>query len=173
MKISLIVAVGENGEIGKDNQLLWHLPLDMKHFKATTSGHPIITGRKNYDSIPAKFRPLPNRDNIVVTRNKALDYDAHPKLHITNSVEEAIEMSKMLDHNGEVFVIGGGQIYRQCLEANLIDTMYITHVYASFEADTYFKVEDFSAWKKVSDDFYPKSDKTEFAFSICKYEKLE
>lgn len=173
MKIALIVAVAENGGIGKDNQLLWHLPVDMKHFKTTTSGHPIITGRKNYESIPSKFRPLPNRDNVVITRNKALPYEKHSSLHLVHSIEESIELCKTLDHKGEIFVIGGGQIYKQCLDANLIDTMYITHVHAHFEADTFFKDVDLKVWRKVSEDFYPKSNGTEFDFSICKYEKLE
>lgn len=173
MKVSLIVAVAENGGIGKDNDLLWHLPLDMKHFKSTTSGHPVITGRKNYESIPPKFRPLPKRDNIVVTRRTDLEYDEHPNLHIVNSIDQALDTCKKLDHNGEIFVIGGGQIYRQFLDADLIDSMYITHVHAEFDADTFFPDVDTTVWKKKSEDFYPKSDGTEFAFSICKYEKIE
>ena len=173
MKVSLIVAVAENGGIGKNNDLLWHLPADMKHFKSTTSGHPIITGRKNYESIPEKFRPLPKRENIVITRNVDLQYEDHPNLHIVNSIGKAIELGKTMEHNGEIFVIGGGQIYRQSLEADLIDRMYITHVHASFEADTFFQEVDLNIWKKVSEDFYPPENGTEFAFSICKYEKIE
>ncbi len=173
MKISLIVAVAENGGIGKDNDLLWHLPIDMKHFKSTTSGHPIITGRKNYESIPERFRPLPKRDNIVVTTQTNLQYDTHPSLHIVHSIDQAIDTCKSLNHNGEIFVIGGGQIYKQVLDANLVDTMYITHVHAKFDADTFFPEVNNKRWKKISEDFYPKSNETEFAFSICKYEKIE
>lgn len=173
MKISLIVAVADNGGIGKDNQLLWHLPVDMKHFKSTTSGHPIITGRKNYDSIPSKFRPLPNRDNIVVTRNHTLPYEEHEKLHLTHSIEEAIELCKTLTHNGEIFVIGGGQIYKQCLDADIIDTMYVTHVHTQLEADTFFPEVNLEVWKRVSEDYHPQTNVGEFSFSICKYEKIE
>ena len=108
MKVSLIVAVSQNGMIGKDNDLIWHLPKDMKFFKDTTLGHHVIKGRKNFESIPHKFRPLPNRTNIVITRQS--DYKADDSI-VVISVEEALNVGKS---NGEIeaFIIGVGQNYK-------------------------------------------------------------
>ena len=108
MKVSLIVAVAENGVIGKDNDLIWHLPKDMRFFKETTMGHHVIMGRKNFESIPHKYRPLPDRTNIVITRQS--EYKAEGCI-VVNSVETALEIAK---NNGDIehFIIGGGQIYR-------------------------------------------------------------
>src|SRR5688572_1383436 len=112
MNTILIVAIAENNAIGKDNKLLWHLPADMKFFKEQTTGHTIVTGRKNYESIPEKFRPLPNRTNIVVTRDQN-----YPSLGaiVASSLEDAIGKAKK---NGteKCFIIGGGQIYKESLE---------------------------------------------------------
>src|ERR1035437_7885391 len=113
--ISIIVAVAENNVIGKDNSLIWHLPADMKYFKEKTSGHCVITGRKNYESIPAKFRPLPNRTNIVITRQanfKALGAT------VVSSIEEAIEKAKQRGDT-EIFIIGGAEIYKQIGRAHV------------------------------------------------------
>ncbi|HRJ35584.1 MAG TPA: dihydrofolate reductase, partial [Flavobacteriales bacterium] len=102
MRISLIVATAPDGAIGKDNKLLWHLPADMKYFRETTSGHCVITGRKNYESIPEKFRPLPNRTNIVLTRNKNCNF---PGAISVSSLQEAIKVCQQ--HNEtEAFIIG-------------------------------------------------------------------
>ena len=134
MKVSLIVAVSENGVIGKDNDLIWHLPKDMRFFKNTTMGHHVIMGRKNFESIPHKFRPLPNRINVVITRQTT--YKAGGCM-VVNSVDDALQIAK---HNGEeeAFIIGGGQIYKLALEANLVDKVYLTKVHHSFEGDTFF-----------------------------------
>ena len=134
MKASLIVAVSQNGVIGKDNDLIWHLPKDMKFFKDTTMGHHVIMGRKNFESIPHKYRPLPNRTNVIITRNS--DYKAEGCL-VVNSVEEALEVAKQ---NGDThpFIIGGGQIYKLALENNLVDKIYLTKVHHSFDGDTFF-----------------------------------
>ena len=135
MKVSLIVAVSENGVIGKDNDLAWHLPKDMNFFKETTENHFVIMGRRNYESIPEKYRPLPNRTNIVVTRNKMFTAE---NCIVTNSIENAIEMAKKAGDN-EPFIIGGGQIYKLALENNLVDFIYLTRVHATIDGDTFFE----------------------------------
>jgi len=145
MKVSLIVAVSENGVIGKNNDLIWHLPNDMRFFKETTMGHHVIMGRKNFESIPHKYRPLPNRTNIIVTRQT--DYKAQGCV-VVNSVEAALEIVKNNGEN-EPFIIGGGQIYKLVLEAKMIDKIYLTKVHHSFDGDTFFP-ELNSEWKEVS-----------------------
>lgn len=141
--ISLIVAVGDDNVIGKDNALIWHLPADMKFFKEKTTGHCIITGRKNYESIPEKFRPLPNRTNIVITRQK--DYHA-PGAIIVHSLEDAIEKAEKTGDD-EIFIIGGAEIFRQCLR--YADRIYLTVIHHSFEGDVFFPEINASEWKEV------------------------
>ena len=145
MKVSLIVAVAENGVIGKDNDLIWHLPKDMLFFKETTMGHHVIMGRKNFESIPHKYRPLPDRTNIVITRQS--EYKAEGCI-VVDSVEAALEIAK---NNGDIepFIIGGGQIYRIALEENLVDKIYLTKVHHSFEGDTFFPKLS-SDWKEAN-----------------------
>ena len=145
MKVSLIVAVSENGVIGKDNDLIWHLPKDTRFFKETTMGHHVIMGRKNFESIPHKYRPLPNRTNVVITRQT--DYAAEGCV-VVNSVNAALEIAKINGEN-ESFIIGGGQIYKLALEANLVDKIYLTKVHHSFEGDTFFP-ELSSDWEEVN-----------------------
>ena len=165
---SLIVAVADNQVIGKDNDLIWRLPDDMKFFKNKTSGHHIITGRKNYLSIPKKFSPLPNRVNIVLTRQK--DFEEADCI-IKHSLEDAIAFAEQ--HNEEeLFIIGGGQIYKESLEKNLIDRMYITHVHESFEGDTFFP-EINSNWKRVWEEKHSKDEKHPYNFTFALYEKNE
>ncbi|OGY25761.1 MAG: diacylglycerol kinase [Candidatus Woykebacteria bacterium RBG_16_43_9] len=142
-KISIIAAIGKNKELGKDNKLLWHIPGELPRFKKITTGHPIIMGRKTFGSIG---RPLPNRTNIVVTRDES--YKAKGVL-VAHSIEEAIEKAKENPSEGgdssEIFVIGGGQIYKQALP--LADKLYLTLVEGEYEADTFFP--DYSQFKKV------------------------
>ena len=134
MIVSLIVAASENGVIGKDNDLIWYLPKDMKFFKDTTLGHHVIMGRKNFESIPHKYSPLPNRTNVVITRQT--DY-ADERCVVVNSVEAALQIAK---ENGDIepFIIGGGQIYKLALKANLVDKIYLTKIHHSYEGDTFF-----------------------------------
>ena len=128
--INIIVGIGKNGEIGKANGLLWHLSSDLKRFKEITMGHPMIMGRKTYESIG---RPLPGRTSIVMTRNP--DFRPEGVVVVTGDIREALEVAKKLDD--EVFVIGGGGIYQQALP--LADRIYLTRVWADFpEADTFF-----------------------------------
>ena len=166
MKVSLIVAVAENGVIGKDNDLIWHLPKDMQFFKETTTGHHVIMGRKNFESIPHKYRPLPNRTNIVITRQS--DYTAEGCV-VVNSVEEALKVAKSNGEN-EAFIIGGGQIYRIALEKNLIDKIYLTKVYHSFDGDTFFPGLN-NKWGEESKTINKTDDKHAYDFDFITLEK--
>lgn len=141
MLLSLIVAVAQNGIIGRDNQLIWHLPNDLKQFKRLTTGHPIIMGRKTFDSIG---KPLPNRTSIVITRNKEWQ---HEGVVVVHSVEEAIAAAQQTQTD-EAFVIGGAEIYRKMLP--LADKLYLTEVKADFEGDAYFEAISNNEWKEVS-----------------------
>jgi dihydrofolate reductase len=142
--ISIIVAASENNVIGKDNKLIWHLPADMKFFKDKTTGHCVITGRKNYESIPEKFRPLPNRTNIIITRQQ--DYYA-PGAVIASSINEAVDYAKK-SNDEEIFIIGGAEIFNQSLQ--LVDRIYFTKIYHRFEGDVYFPELDKKQWKETS-----------------------
>jgi dihydrofolate reductase len=165
MHITHIVAAAENGAIGKDNRLLWRLPDDMKFFKDKTSGHCIVTGRRNYESIPPGFRPLPGRTNIVVTRN--ISYDA-PGAHVVTSIAAAVELAKNLGET-ELFIIGGGEIYAQT--ADIATRIYITRVHTEIEADTFYVGPDTAKWKLVWEEQHPANEKHAFPFTFCCYEK--
>ena len=166
MIISSIVAVATNRVIGKDNQLIWRLPNDMKFFKETTDGHCIITGRKNYESIPEKYRPLPNRTNIVITNQ--IGYSA-PGAIVSNSINEAIEIARK---NGEteVFIIGGSEIYKQTMD--IVDRLYITEVHNSFEGDVHFPNLDKSQWVETSRRLMKSDDKHKHDYSFCVLDKV-
>ena len=166
MIVSLIVAVSENGVIGKDNDLIWHLPKDMRYFKETTLGHHIIMGRRNFESIPHKFRPLRSRVNIIVTRNK--DYTAKDCI-IVNSIESAIDYSKS-NKEDEVFIIGGGEIYKQSMQKNLVDKIYLTRVHADFDGDTFFETPS-SNWIIKSEVKKKKDEKHLFDYTFLVYTK--
>ena len=130
MKISLVVAASDNHAIGKDNQLLWHLPKDMRFFKNTTWALPILMGRKTFESLGNKV--LPGRMNMIITRQANKEYEG---AKVVTSLEQAIELAKQNDYN-ELMVIGGGEIYQMALP--LADTIYLTRVHTSIEGDTYF-----------------------------------
>lgn len=168
MKISIIVAVAQNNAIGLNNDLIWRLPNDMKYFKDITSGHHIITGRKNYISIPQKFRPLVNRINLVLTRNNNFNEEG---CFTFNNLEKAIEFAKS-NNETELFIIGGGQIYKEALENDLVDKLYVTHVLETFEADTFFPEIDTKKWKKISELSNLKDDKHPHDYSFVVYEKM-
>ena len=158
--ISIIVAVAENDAIGKDNQLLWHLPADMKIFKEKTTGHCIITGRKNYESIPEKFRPLPNRTNIIITRQE--NYAA-PGAIVVSSLQQAIEQAKATG-DSEIFIIGGGEIYSQSL--SIVDKIYLTKVHQSFDADTFFPNLNMNEWEIITSTEFQADEKNKYAFTF-------
>jgi dihydrofolate reductase len=165
MIISLIAALSKNLVIGKNNDLPWHLPDDMKYFMQTTKGHHVIMGRKNYDSIPEKFRPLPNRANIVVTRQE--DFDA-PGCIITNSIEHGLEIARENKEN-EVFIIGGAEIYNQSL--SLATRLYLTEIQADIEGDTFFPTFDKNHWKEVSRTHHLSDERHKFPFDFVVFER--
>ncbi len=165
MKISIIVAVAENGVIGKNNDLPWHLPKDMKYFRDTTMGHCVIMGRKNYDSIPLKYRPLEGRTNIIVTRQK--NFKAENCI-VVNSIEDALEVAKKKNES-EVFVIGGAEVFKHTI--NIADKLYYTRIYNSFEGDVYFPKLDLSKWNLLSKKDVSTDEKNKFPFSFCVYER--
>lgn len=161
--ISIIAAIGKNNELGKKNQLLWNLPADMKHFKETTSGHTVIMGQKTYESIG---KALPNRRNIVLTREK--DFKAEG-VEISDSLEKTI--ASFQDSDEEVFIIGGGQIYKQSLD--YADKLYITHVdMADKDADTFFPEIIPIVWNEVSHEEHKKDDKNPYNYTFSIYEKF-
>ena len=139
--LSLIAAVARNRAIGKDNQLLWHLPEDMKHFRETTRGKPVVMGRKTWEALPEKFRPLPGRQNIVVSRDPA--YKAHGA-DLAGSLEGALALAGGAE---EVFVIGGEQLYRAALP--FADRLYLTEVELEPEADAFFPELNPAVWQEV------------------------
>jgi dihydrofolate reductase len=165
MTISLIAALSQNRVIGKNNDLPWHLPDDMKYFMQTTSGHHVIMGRKNYDSIPEKFRPLPNRTNIVVTRQK---HFAAPNCMVTNSIEEALAIARN-NQETEAFIIGGSEIYNQGFA--MADRLYLTEIHATIEGDTYFPAFDKSQWKEVSRKHHLSDERHKFPFDFVVFER--
>jgi dihydrofolate reductase len=165
MKISLIAALAENRVIGKNNDLPWSLPDDMKYFMETTKGHPCIMGRKNYDSIPSKFRPLANRTNIVVTRQR--DFTA-PGCVVVNGIEEAITLAQSHSEE-EAFIIGGAEIYKQSLR--LADRLYLTEIQAHIDGDTYFPTVTSSDWKELSRRHHSKDEKHRYSFDFVVYER--
>ena len=168
MKVSLIVAVSENGVIGKNNDLIWYLPKDMKFFKDTTLGHHVIMGRKNFDSIPHKYSPLPNRTNVVITRQA--DYIAEGCV-VVNSVEAALEIARK-DGDTEPFIIGGGQIYKLALEANLVDKIYLTKIHHTYEGDTFFP-ELHADWKETKRIDHNADKKHAHDFSFLTFGKIK
>lgn len=159
--VNLVVAVGQNNEIGYQNQLLWHLPKDLKHFKELTTGHPIIMGRKTYESIG---KPLPNRTNIVVSRQNDWFQEG---ILIVGTIKEAVKFAKKIDE--EVYIIGGGSIYEQTLE--LADKIELTLVEGTFEADTFFSKLDEKIWVKTNEVFSEKDEKNPYDIRFQTWEK--
>jgi len=170
MKISIIVAIGENNEIGKDNDLLWHLGDDLKRFKKLTSNGVVIMGQKTYESLP--FKPLPKRVNIVITDDPDVIFDG---CVMANGIDDAIIKAEFWSAGGpdfignteEVFVIGGGSIYKQFI--NRADTLYITKVHESFEADTFFP--DISDWVTHFREDHKKDENNDYDYSYLIMEK--
>lgn len=159
-RISLIAAVARNGVIGRDNDLPWRLSTDLQYFKKITSGHAIILGRKNYESIG---RPLPNRTNIIITRDK--DYTEQGCL-VAHSLEQAIALA---GNDNEIFIIGGAQIYALAMDS--ISRMYITEVKVDVEGDVIFPDYDNSQWREISRESHHADEKNEYDFDFVIYEK--
>lgn len=161
----LIVAKAQNNEIGKDNDLIWKLSRDMKFFTDTTKGTVVIMGRKNWDSIPLKYRPLSHRVNVVVSRDSSFQ---HSDCESFTRIEDAIAHFKN-QSDKDIFIIGGGQIYRYCLENDLIDEMYITEVKATLDADTFFPEFNEANWSKSLLFSHSADEKNEYDFDVYHY----
>lgn len=159
MIISFVVAIAENNAIGKNNELLWSLPKDMKHFKTITSGHTIIMGRKTFDSMG---KPLPNRRNIVITRKKNLQI---PGAEVVNSLDQALALC---NKEPEVFVIGGAEIYKEALPKT--DRIYLTRVHESFEADAFFPELNMDDWVETGREEHLPDEKNQIAFTFLTLE---
>lgn len=155
--ISLIVAAAKNNAIGKNNQLLWHLPNDLKFFKNTTWGMPVIMGRKTFEAVN---KPLPGRFNIIITRQK--DWKAEGVI-VAADLQDAIKKAAATNSK-EIFIIGGGEIYKQGIE--IADKIYLTRVHAELNGDTFFPVIDESKWQLNSSQDFAADDKHAFAYSF-------
>jgi dihydrofolate reductase len=165
MTISLIAALTQNRVIGKNNDLPWHLPDDMKYFMQTTQHHYVVMGRRNYESIPEKFRPLPNRTNMVVTRQN--NFKAQGCI-VVHSLEQAIELAKA-NHEQELFIIGGAEIYK--LGMPYANRLYLTEIQTELEGDTYFPSIDQQQWTEMSRVHRAADMKHLYAFDFVVYEK--
>ena len=159
--ISIIVAVAKNGVIGDKNSLLWRLREDMIHFRTTTSGHPVVMGRKTYDSIG---RPLPKRTNVVITRDTELQIEGCTMAH---SLTEAVEM---FDSSEEVFIIGGAQIYSQAMP--IADRLYLTIIDKEYEGDSSFPEIDYNSWRQISCEKFERGEEFEYPFSFITLERV-
>lgn len=154
--IAIVVAVAENNVIGKDNQLIWHLPADLRFFKNLTMGHPIIMGRKTYESIG---KPLPGRTTVIITRQQ--DFEA-PGCIVVNSIDEAIAKAQTIDQ--DVYIIGGAEIYKQALAKT--DTIYLTRVHHTFDGDTFFPELDGADWEVTSEEKHEPDEKNKYSYSF-------
>jgi dihydrofolate reductase len=155
MIISSIAAIAENNAIGKNNQLLWRLPADLKHFKEITTGHTVIMGRKTFESVG---KPLPNRRNIVITRSNTLNIE---NVEVVNSIEQAIALC---NQDKEVFIVGGAEIYQAAMD--ITNQIYLTVVHANFEADTYFPEIDPMIWEQTAVEKHEANEKNPFAYTF-------
>ncbi|QLE01619.1 dihydrofolate reductase [Galbibacter sp. BG1] len=157
--VTMIAAAAENNALGKDNDLVWHLPDDFKRFKKLTTGHPIIMGRKTYESFPS---PLPNRKHIIITRQK--NYKACENCVVVPSLKEALAIA---EEDEQPFVIGGGEIYKQALPYS--DKIELTRVHGNFEADAFFPEIDLHNWELVAEEYHSKDDKHNYDFTYLTY----
>ncbi|MEN0054714.1 MAG: dihydrofolate reductase [Mucilaginibacter sp.] len=159
MTVSIIVAIAKNHAIGKNNQLLWHMPNDLKHFKDVTTGHTVIMGRKTYDSVG---KPLPKRRNIIVTR-QAIHIEG---CEVVNSVDAALALCA---NEEEVFIVGGAEIYKQSLP--LTDRIYLTIIDHDFNGDTYFPELNTAEWKETEREDFEADEKNKYPYSFITLER--
>ncbi len=162
MNINIIVAASKNNIIGKDNDLIWHLSADLKRFKRLTTGHTIIMGRKTFESIG---RPLPNRTSVIITTQT--DYKAEGCI-VVHSLEEALQFAQKEE---EVFIIGGGSIYKQAMP--LADKIFFTLIHDTFEGDTFFPAIDQQQWTVVQQEDHQPDEKNKYVYSFIDYEKKQ
>jgi len=163
-KISIIAAVADNYAIGKANNLPWHLPADLKHFRQLTTGHAIVMGKRTFESLPKG--PLPNRKNIVLT--SVMSEGVNEGYFEADSLEDAVYLC---EHEEKVYIIGGATVYKQSI--NKVDTMYITWIHNDFSADTYFPEIDFNEWKEVNREDHNPDEQNLYSYSFVKYERIK
>jgi dihydrofolate reductase len=163
-ELSIIVAYDRNRLIGSGNELPWYLPADLRHFKELTTGNTVIMGRKTLDSIMNRLgKPLPNRKNVILTKQSDLEIEGCEVVH---SMEEAITMSS----DGEIFVIGGAQIYH--LAMPIADRLIVTEVNHEFEGDTYFPIVNADEWREVAREDHSSDEDNRFDYSFIEYERI-
>ena len=163
MLISLVVAASTNNAIGKDGQLLWHLPNDLRFFKNLTWGMTVVMGRKTFESVN---KPLPGRVNIVITTQPGWTAD---NVWVAKNLPGAISLAETT-HCKEIFIIGGGEIYKQSM--SIANRIYITRVHASFDADTFFPVIDEKIWKLTDNKDFAADEKHQYAYSFQVWDKI-
>lgn len=152
MEKIIIAAVSENGVIGKDGEIPWHYPEDLKHFKQKTTGHTVVMGRKTYESLPDDYKPLPDRKNIVLSRSEP---DLPEKVELATSLDQAWQIAEK--YSDKCFIIGGSGVYEQTL--GKADRMVLTRIHEKYEGDTYFPEWEEENWEEVSRD-----DREELSF---------
>jgi len=155
--ITIIAAIGSNNELGKDNDLIWHLPADLKRFKKVTTGHAIIMGRNTFESIG---KPLPNRRSIIITRNTSYQKEG---CEIVHSLEAAIEL---IEDQDDAFIIGGAQIYKEAIKKHLVDQLH-----HDFDADVFFPSIDEAIWKEISREYFSSNENNLYNYSFISYKK--
>jgi dihydrofolate reductase len=160
MIVTMVVAIGENNAIGKNNELLWYLPKDLRHFKTITSGHTVIMGRKTYESVG---KPLPKRRNIIITRNREFAVEGAEVVH---TIEDALKLCKA---DEEVFIIGGAEIYKMAMQHT--DKIYLTVVHENFEADAFFPEIDKNLWVETASETHSPDDKNNLSFTFSTLER--
>lgn len=161
-KISIIAAVADNYAIGKSNNLPWHLPADLKHFKQLTTGHAIIMGKRTFQSLPNG--PLPGRKNIVLT--SGINEGVSQGYFEADSLEDALYLC---EKEKQVFIIGGATVYKHCIDK--VDSMYITWIHQSFNADTFFPQINFDEWKEVSREDFEADSNNPYSYTFSVYER--
>ncbi|MCC6182705.1 MAG: dihydrofolate reductase [Bacteroidia bacterium] len=165
MKISSIVATSLNNAIGKNNQLLWHLPADLKFFKTTTMGCPVVMGRKTFQSIG---RVLPGRKNVVITRDTSFNSNHEFDILIASSLQDAF---KLLANESQIFITGGGEIYKKSMD--LIDSIYLTKVHTTIDGDVYFPVINLQQFQLVWEEAHQADEKNLYDYTFQKYERIK
>lgn len=160
MIVTMVVAIGENNAIGKNNELLWYLPKDLRHFKTITSGHTVIMGRKTFESVG---KPLPKRRNIIITRNTEFAVEGAEVVH---TIEDALELCKA---DEEVFIIGGAEIYKMAMKHT--DKIYLTVVHENFEADAFFPEIDWNLWVETAAEKHLPDEKNNLSFTFSTLER--
>lgn len=166
MQVQIIVCVNKNNCIGKNNDLLCFLPSDLKYFKKLTSDNVVIMGRKTFESLPKGA--LPNRINIVITHDTTF---TAPNVIVMQSVEDALHWCNMNENNKNIFIIGGGSLYKYCLENNIVDIINMTYAHNELNGDVYFPIIDESKWEKeqIRREFFDERDECDY--QILKYTK--